>query len=149
MSDLKIAVLGAAGRMGRTLVATIHAQDGCVVAGGTEHAGSDALGKDVGELAGVGTLGIAVSSDTAAVIGSVDAIVDFTVPEASVAFAEMQAVPVRWEGRDQFLLSVKDVSAQKQLTGWSFEAAEHHESFSDFLGIPGWRCACGPNLLPP
>lgn len=91
MSDLRIAVLGAAGRMGRTLVATIHAQNGCVVAGGVEHAGSDALGRDVGELAGVDTLGIEITSNTAAVINSVDAIVDFTSPEASVAFAQMSA----------------------------------------------------------
>ena len=91
MDDLKIAVMGAAGRMGRTLVATIHNQPGCVVGGGTEHDGSDALGRDVGELAGVGKLNIEVSSDAAAVIRSVDAIVDFTGPAASVAFAEMAA----------------------------------------------------------
>jgi 4-hydroxy-tetrahydrodipicolinate reductase len=91
MGDLRIAVMGAAGKMGRTLVASIHGQNGCVVAGGTEREGSDAIGKDVGELAAVGTLGVAVSSDTAAVINSVDAIVDFTSPDASVAFAGMAA----------------------------------------------------------
>jgi 4-hydroxy-tetrahydrodipicolinate reductase len=91
MGDLRIAVMGAAGRMGRTLVATIHAQPGAAVAGGTEHDASDALGRDVGELAGVGVLGIQVSKDTAAVINSVDAIVDFTSPSASVNFAQMAA----------------------------------------------------------
>jgi len=91
MSDLRIAVMGATGRMGRTLVATIHGQDGCVVAGGTEHANSDTLGLDVGELAGIGALGLAVSSDVAAVIAASDAIVDFTSPEASVGFAKQAA----------------------------------------------------------
>lgn len=91
MDDLKIAVMGAAGRMGRTLVSTIHEQNGCVVAGGTEYEGSDAVGADVGALAGVGTLGFAISSDTAAVINSVDAIVDFTSPAATVGFAKLAA----------------------------------------------------------
>jgi 4-hydroxy-tetrahydrodipicolinate reductase len=91
MDDLKIAVMGAAGRMGRTLVGTIHAQPGCVVAGGTEPEGSDAIGKDVGELAGVGTLGHAITGDAATLMRSVDAIVDFTSPGASAAFAGMAA----------------------------------------------------------
>jgi 4-hydroxy-tetrahydrodipicolinate reductase len=91
MSDLKIAVMGAAGKMGRTLVASIHEQNGCVVGGGTEREGADEIGQDVGDLAGVGTLGIALSSDTAALINSVDAIVDFTGPDASVTFAGMAA----------------------------------------------------------
>ncbi|MBU2533097.1 MAG: 4-hydroxy-tetrahydrodipicolinate reductase [Alphaproteobacteria bacterium] len=91
MSDLKIAVMGAAGRMGRELIATIHAQNGCVVAGGAEPEGSQALGRDLGELAGVGTLGVTVTSDAAALMTEVDAIVDFTSPAASVAFAAMAA----------------------------------------------------------
>jgi len=91
MGDLKVGVMGAAGRMGRELIRAVCAQDGCVVAGGTEYSGSDALGKDLGDLAGVGTLGAVISSDPAVVIRSVDAIVDFTGPAATVAFAEMAA----------------------------------------------------------
>lgn len=91
MSDLKIAVMGAGGRMGRELIASIHAQDGCVVGGGTERDGSDVLGQDVGEIAGVGSVGIEISSDPAAVMADVDAILDFTSPDASVAFAGMAA----------------------------------------------------------
>lgn len=91
MSDLKVAVMGAAGRMGRALASAVHEQAGCIVAGGTEQPGSDAIGQDVGELAGIGAVGHAVSGDAAAVIGSVDAILDFTGPGASVRFAEMAA----------------------------------------------------------
>ncbi|MEL7542801.1 MAG: 4-hydroxy-tetrahydrodipicolinate reductase, partial [Pseudomonadota bacterium] len=51
MSDMKIAIMGAAGRMGRTLVRAVHAAEGCVVAGATEPEGSPHVGADVGEVA--------------------------------------------------------------------------------------------------
>ena len=61
------------------------------ISGATETPGSSVLGKDIGELAGLDHLGIAVSSDAAAVIAAADAIVDFTVPKASVEFARLAA----------------------------------------------------------
>ena len=88
---MKIAVMGAAGRMGRQLISAISAAPGCVVSGATETAGSPLLGKDIGELAGLEPLGISVSSDAAAVIAGADAIVDFTIPKASVEFARLAA----------------------------------------------------------
>ena len=53
MSAFKIGVVGAAGRMGQMLTREIAAAEGCLVAGGTERAGSPALGRDLGELAGM------------------------------------------------------------------------------------------------
>jgi len=91
MADIKIGVMGVAGRMGCELVRTVTQQEGCRVVGGTERAGSDMIGRDIGELAGTGTLGIAVSDDAQAVIAVADAILDFTAPAASVAFAKMAA----------------------------------------------------------
>ena len=91
MSDLKIAVVGCAGRMGINLLRQIAATDGCVIAGGTERPGSDALGKDLGAIAGLDDVGIVVSEDTAAVIAAADAILDFTVPAATVAHAKLCA----------------------------------------------------------
>lgn len=88
---MKIAVMGAAGRMGRELVRAIAAQPGCSVSGATETARSPALGKDIGELAGLERIGVAVTGDTASVIAAADAIVDFTVPKASVEFARLAA----------------------------------------------------------
>src|SRR5690606_9655424 len=87
----KIAVMGAAGRMGRELVRAVHALEGCQVAGGTEPAGSTAVGEDIGEVAGIGRLGIKISSDPLEVIASVDGILDFTTPKASVEFAGLAA----------------------------------------------------------
>ena len=88
---MKIAVMGAAGRMGRELVRAIAAQPGCSVSGATEAAGSSALGKDIGELASLERIGVAVTSDAASVIAAADAIVDFTVPKASMEFARLAA----------------------------------------------------------
>ncbi|MGB6427436.1 MAG: 4-hydroxy-tetrahydrodipicolinate reductase, partial [Methyloceanibacter sp.] len=45
---MKIAVLGAAGRMGQSLARAVAATEGCVLAGGVETNGSPALGKDLG-----------------------------------------------------------------------------------------------------
>ena len=57
MSDMRIAVMGAAGRMGQELVRAVHATPGCVVAGGVERPGAPMLGQDVGAVAGIGAVG--------------------------------------------------------------------------------------------
>lgn len=91
MSDMKLAVMGASGRMGRELVRAVHEIEGCVVAGGTEAPGADAVGADLGELAGIGTLGVAVTDKPLDLFAGIDGILDFTVPGASVEFAELAA----------------------------------------------------------
>ena len=88
---MKIAVMGAAGRMGRELIRAIAAEPGCSVSGALEATGSQWLGKDAGELAGLEPLGIPISDDAAGIIAAADAIVDFTVPRASVEFARIAA----------------------------------------------------------
>jgi len=91
MTDVRIAVMGAAGRMGRALIAQVAATPGCVVAGAIEPAGSNALGQDAGSLAGLDPLGVMVTSDALEVIAAVDAILDFTRPAATVEFAGLAA----------------------------------------------------------
>lgn len=83
--------MGAAGRMGRELVRAIVATDGCTVSGATEPAGSTALGRDAGQIAGLDSLGIAITADADAVIAAADAILDFTTPAATAAFARRAA----------------------------------------------------------
>src|SRR5690606_17835650 len=63
MSDMGLVVVGAAGRMGQVLVRAIHAAPGLRVAGAVERAASPQLGADVGELAGIGNLGVTISDD--------------------------------------------------------------------------------------
>lgn len=91
MSEMRIAVMGAAGRMGLELVRSIHSVEGCVVAGGTERPGSHAVGQDLGSLAGVGHLGVNITDDPLELIAKVDAILDFTAPKATVEFAGLAA----------------------------------------------------------
>lgn len=91
MPEMKIAVMGAAGRMGRELVRAIDCDPSCVLAGGTEPPGSPFLGKDLGELAGLGQRGLPVTDDPLALIASADAIIDFTSPRATIEFAGLAA----------------------------------------------------------
>lgn len=91
MSDMKIAVLGAAGRMGQALTQVLSDTPGCTVAGGIEAKGSAALGRDLGEVAGVGHLGIAITDDPLPVFAAVDGVLDFTSPASTVSFAALSA----------------------------------------------------------
>ena len=91
MDDCKIGILGCAGRMGRMLVAAAHQRDGCRLVGGTEPAGSPFLGKDIGELAALGAIGIVATEDAVALFEASDVVIDFTAPAASVAHADLAA----------------------------------------------------------
>lgn len=88
---MKIAVMGAAGRMGRELLRAVAAEPGCSISGGTEPKGAPAVGSDLGELIGAGKLGIAISDNAEEVISACDALLDFTGPAATVAFAKLAA----------------------------------------------------------
>ncbi|MEN2977370.1 4-hydroxy-tetrahydrodipicolinate reductase [Tistrella sp. BH-R2-4] len=91
MSGIAIGVVGCAGRMGRMLLATIAATDGCRIAGGTEARGNEAVGQDLGRFAGTDPLGIPVGDDPAALFDAADVVIDFTRPKATVAHARLAA----------------------------------------------------------
>jgi 4-hydroxy-tetrahydrodipicolinate reductase len=90
-TSLRIAVMGAGGRMGRMLVKEITMTDGCRVAGATEREGSSLIGEDAGELAGVKALGVTLLDDPALVIAQADAVIDFTAPAATLEHARLCA----------------------------------------------------------
>ncbi|EFO32766.1 dihydrodipicolinate reductase [Roseibium sp. TrichSKD4] len=91
MGDMRIAVVGAAGRMGKALIQAVWSTPGVCLSGGVEREGSHALGQDLGEIAGVGHLGIPISDDPLTVFANTDGVLDFTAPQASLAFAELAA----------------------------------------------------------
>ncbi len=91
MSEMRLAVIGAAGRMGRTLVHTITQTEGCRVAGGTERAGSEFVGQDVGPLAGLPDLGVTITDDPLELFTQVEGIIDFSTPAATLEHAELAA----------------------------------------------------------
>jgi 4-hydroxy-tetrahydrodipicolinate reductase len=91
MSDMRLIVAGAGGRMGRTLIHAIVATEGVTLAGAVDAAGSAVIGRDAGELAGLGRNNIAVGTEVAPLLGKADGLIDFTVPAATVAFVELLA----------------------------------------------------------
>lgn len=91
MTEMRLAVMGASGRMGKTLVRTVKDTDGVKLAGAIERKGDLSVGEDAGLLAGVGKLLVTVTDDPLEVIKDVDGILDFTTPAASVEFAALAA----------------------------------------------------------
>lgn len=77
----KIAIAGAAGRMGRQLMHAVLERDDVTLCAATEHPKSDALGMDAGLLIGNEKIGIDIKADIAAFEPAFDTIIDFTSPE--------------------------------------------------------------------
>jgi len=88
---MRIAVLGAAGRMGQALTRALAETTGCEVAGGLETKGSPALGRDLGEVAGLEPLGVPITDDALSLFAGIDGVLDFTLPKATVEFAALAA----------------------------------------------------------
>src|SRR5216110_3583036 len=85
MSDMRLIVAGAGGRMGRALTRVISETKGAVLAGALEAPGSELLGKDAGVLAGLPENGVKLSADLWSLSSNADGILDFTVPGATIA----------------------------------------------------------------
>ncbi|MGO9483833.1 MAG: 4-hydroxy-tetrahydrodipicolinate reductase [Rhodomicrobium sp.] len=86
-----LAIMGAAGRMGRELIRTVHETQGCEVAGAVERAGSPFVGKDAGEVAGVGHLGVPIVAEALPLFTHIEGVLDFTTPAASLETAALSA----------------------------------------------------------
>jgi 4-hydroxy-tetrahydrodipicolinate reductase len=84
----RIAISGVSGRMGRALIEACHRGQGLRLAVALDRPGSAALGRDAGELAGLGKLGVKIGDDLRAVLGDFDVLVDFTRPEATLAYLD-------------------------------------------------------------
>ncbi|QTO00224.1 4-hydroxy-tetrahydrodipicolinate reductase [Brucella sp. 458] len=90
-SEMGLVVVGAGGRMGQTLIRTIQSIEGAKLVGAIERSGSPFLGKDAGEVTGIGTLGVAITDDPLPVFAKAQGVLDFTSPAASVEFAGLAA----------------------------------------------------------
>ncbi len=88
---MRLAVAGAAGRMGRTLARIIHETPGVTLGGGLERSGSEFVGRDFGELAGLGILNVPLTDQAPELFTRIDGIIDFTIPAASVELAGLSA----------------------------------------------------------
>jgi len=91
MAEIRIGISGCGGRMGRMLVAEVQGTAGCRVTGGIDAKGSAAIGRDLGELAGLGALGVVAGDDIVRLLAAVDVAIDFSAPAASAANAAAAA----------------------------------------------------------
>jgi 4-hydroxy-tetrahydrodipicolinate reductase len=91
---ISLAVNGAAGRMGQRIVALAHAAEDLRVVAALESAASPHLGKDAGEVAGVGNIGVPITSE---LLPHPDVVIDFSLPEgllAITATCEERQIPL-------------------------------------------------------
>jgi len=90
-STVDIVVAGAAGRMGHRIVACLAGLPDLRLVAALEAPGHAAIGRDAGELAGVGKAGVSVGADAAAEITRDRVLIEFSVPEASLAHLKLVA----------------------------------------------------------
>ncbi len=86
---VRIAVVGASGRMGLCLLKAAIQADKAALTVAVSRSGSNVIGKDAGEVAGIGHAGINIVDDLALVLDQFDVLIDFTRPDASMAFIEI------------------------------------------------------------
>ncbi len=85
---IKIAVCGAAGRMGQRIIVAVK-EAGCELSGALERPGHDLVGQDAGLISGCGPLGVKISDDLNAVVEGCDVLIDFTSPKVSLKNLEL------------------------------------------------------------
>jgi len=81
---IKVAVVGAAGRMGKALIQAVSDAEGITLGAATERPGSTLLGADAGELAGIGRIDVIIRDSLERVVGDFDVVIDFTAPQVTL-----------------------------------------------------------------
>ncbi|MGV1100903.1 4-hydroxy-tetrahydrodipicolinate reductase [Thiovibrio sp. JS02] len=130
----KVIVAGAAGRMGRRIGYMVHQHGGLSLAAGFERADSAEVGKDIGELAGVGALGVAVAGSFEAVAANGDVVIDFTFHEATMQLARKAA-----KEKKAMVIGTTGLSAEN--------LAELRELSRNFPCVQSPNMAVGVNVL--
>lgn len=114
----RVGVVGAAGKMGRTLLGLIHESSDLTLAGAVEQPGSPFIGDDAGGLIGVGNIGVVLSDRLDDVATDLDVLIDFTIADATAANLEscLQAGAAMVIGTtglsDQQLARLQEISQQ-------------------------------------
>lgn len=81
---MRVAVIGASGRMGKNLIDAVNQAEGLTLSAAIERPGSSLVGADAGELAGVGTLGVKVVDQIELAVDDFDVLIDFTTPDTTM-----------------------------------------------------------------
>jgi len=87
----RIVITGASGRMGANLLRAVSEGEATELVGAIDRPGAETVGRDAGELAGTGPLGVTVSDDLADVLDRAEVVIDFTLPEATTRYAHQCA----------------------------------------------------------
>ncbi len=85
-ADIRMAIAGSGGRMGRQLIQAVQQAEGVVLGAALARRGSSWVGTDAGELAGVGVMNVRVSDSLEAVVDDFDILIDFTRPEGTIEY---------------------------------------------------------------
>ena len=105
----RIAIVGAAGRMGRNLIQAVYDADGMELGAAIEHPDSTLLGADAGELAGLGKLGVTLTDNLKQVVDQFDVLIDFTAPVAT-----MQHVAICQEANKAIVIGTTGLSEDEK-----------------------------------
>ena len=81
---MRVAIIGASGRMGKNLIAAVQETEGLQVSAAIERPDSSLIGADAGELAGIGKIGVPLVGSIEAVVDDFDVLIDFTTPATTV-----------------------------------------------------------------
>lgn len=91
MSEIRIGVVGAAGRMGKALVREVHISDGVRLTAASEHASHADVGHDAGLVAGLGQIGTKIGDSAEDLFSAVDCAIEFSGPGPTVMHAACAA----------------------------------------------------------
>ena len=131
----KVIVAGATGRMGQRICYMVHQHPDLTLAGAFEQPGNPNVGKDAGEIAGIGNAGVTIADSLEAVIDQGEVIIDFTFHKATMEFVKIAAK----HGR-AMVIGTTGLSAEN-LTTLRDTAAEH------FPCVQAPNMAVGVNVL--
>ncbi len=115
---IRVIVDGACGRMGKMIVQSVVQQEDMQIVGAIEYTGNPQIGEDVGEVAGVGPLGVSVGGNLSSILGEADVVIEFTTPGAtienlrSVVEADKAMVIATTGFADEELAQVHELAAQ-------------------------------------
>ncbi|MGC4091012.1 MAG: 4-hydroxy-tetrahydrodipicolinate reductase [Polyangiaceae bacterium] len=121
---MKVAIFGVTGRMGLAVARLVHADPELEIVGGACQSSDPGHGRDIGELAGIGPLGVVTTADTASALLGADVVVDFSTASAvpalfSVAARQKVAVVSGTTGLDDAGLRALDRAAEAIPVLWS------------------------------
>lgn len=124
---ISVIIDGACGRMGKMITQGVVTQSDMQLVGAIEYSGHPQLGEDIGEVAGVGTIGVPINDNLSEILDEADVVVEFTAPSASI----------------EHLRNVVDAGKTMVLATTGFTEAELAEVQELAQNIP---CVMAPNM---